>query len=55
MIFTMSIKPSFCLALIIGAMVGNIAARYLLVDVDEETKNTEEELGKYVILAITMP
>ena len=44
----MPIKPHFGLALILGAMVGNQAAKYLLVDVDEETRKSGRGPGKHV-------
>lgn len=44
----MPIKAYYCLALILGAMVGNNAAKYLLVDVDESKRNSEKQPGKHV-------
>ena len=44
----MSIKSYCCLALILGVMVGNKAAKYLLVDVDVETKHSERGPGKQI-------
>ena len=46
--FTMSIKPHFCLALILGVMVGDKVAKYLLVHVDEETSNSKSGPGKHM-------
>ena len=46
--FTMPIKSYCFLALILGAMVGNKAAKYLLVDVDEQMRNSESGPGKQV-------
>ena len=44
----MPIKSYCCLALILGVMVGNKAAKYLLVDVDVETKHSERGPSKQV-------
>ena len=44
----MSIKSYCCLALILAVLVGNKEAKYLLVDVDVETKHSERGPGKQV-------
>ena len=44
----MSIKPLFCLALVLGVMVGSKMAEYLLVHVDGETRKSESGPGKHM-------